>query len=225
MLILLLLTSQAPELEQRLKEKSALQKTNSWWTNEQSCHTSPNFRKKAKFGLFLINRGPKQANFCWKVQNLNISIILYDTILIIQSVVSYEFSPEQALQLLVSRISECYPSHRGTVWEYLLEKWRRGVEYGKLSSWHPRTRIHCPPNQTVRVLGVIHKWSFKKAVKLVKNVIVWFGMVRLYHRHVSEWFLIIFFCKTFVFLCKIPIPKKLVFPVLGCFVGYLKWQL
>ena len=118
-------------------------------------------------------------------------------------------------------------SHRGTVCEYLLKKWRRGVEDGKLSPWHPRTRIHCPPNQKVRVLGVIHKWSFKKAVNMVKNVIVWFGMVRLTHRHVSGWFLTYFFCKTFVFLSKIPIPipKKIVFPVLGCFVGYLKWQI
>ena len=98
--------------------------------------------------------------------------------------------------------------HRGTVWEYLLEKWRRGVEYGKLNPWHPRTRIHCPPNQTVRVLGVIHKWSFKKAVKLVKNVMVWFGMVRLHHRHVSGWFLTYFFVKHLSFCPKYQFLKS-----------------
>ena len=67
--------------------------------------------------------------------------------------------------------------HRGTVWEYLLEKWCRGVEYGKLSPWHPWTRAHCPPNQTVLVLGVIHKWSFWKALRMAKNVIYGFGLV------------------------------------------------
>ena len=88
------------------------------------------------------------------------------------------------------KVLSCFYSvHRGTVWEYLLEKWCRGVEYGKLSPCHPQTRIHCLPNQIVRVLGVIHKWNFKKAVKLVKNVMVWLGMVRLHHRHVSGWFL------------------------------------
>ena len=44
--------------------------------------------------------------------------------------------------------------------KYLLEKWRRGVEYGKLSPWYPKTRVHCPPNQTVQVLGVIHKIKY-----------------------------------------------------------------
>ena len=60
----------------------------------------------------------------------------------------------------------------------------------------------------------------KKAVKLVKNEMVWYGMVMTCPWVIPN----IFFGKTFVFLSKIPIPKKLVFSVLGCFVGYL-WQL
>ena len=41
-----------------------------------------------------------------------------------------------------------------------VKKWCRGVEYGKLSPCHPWTRIHCPPNLTVPVFGVIHNGSF-----------------------------------------------------------------
>ena len=60
--------------------------------------------------------------------------------------------------------------HRGTVWEYLLEKWCRGVEYG---NWQikPMTSPDQDPLSTKSNSSgfgsFIHKWSFKKAVKMV----------------------------------------------------------
>ena len=49
-----------------------------------------------------------------------------------------------------------------------VKKWYKGVDYGKLSVCHHRTRIKCPWNQTCPVLGVIHKWSFRKPIKQLK---------------------------------------------------------
>ena len=78
--------------------------------------------------------------------------------------------------------------HRGSFSKYLFKKWRRIVENAKLSQWHHWTRIHCPQNQLCSVFGVIHKWSFIKAVKMVKNVTVWFGMVWYHHTWVFSWY-------------------------------------
>ena len=44
--------------------------------------------------------------------------------------------------------------HRSPVQHYLIEKWRRGVEYGKLSPWHHLNRTHCQSNQTIPVFGL-----------------------------------------------------------------------
>ena len=65
--------------------------------------------------------------------------------------------------------------HRCPVWLYLIKKWYKGVQYGKLSVWHHWTRIKCPWNQTCSVLGVIHKWSLTKPIKQLE--MDWFGLV------------------------------------------------
>ena len=45
-------------------------------------------------------------------------------------------------------------THRVPVRHYLFEKWRRGVEYGKLIPWHHLNRTHCQSNQTIPVFGL-----------------------------------------------------------------------
>ena len=89
------------------------------------------------------------------------------------------------------------------------------MEYGKLSPWHPWTRIHCPPNQTIPVLGVIHKWRFTKAVKIVENWIYWFGLVWYHHTCVSCWFVTFFDVKHLALSLTKLILTSLFFPACG----------
>ena len=72
----------------------------------------------------------------------------------------------------------------------------RGVEYGKLGPCHHWTQIHCLSNQTIPVLGVIHKWRTKPKKKFSpvkvfilgphKLVINSFGYPNVLHQNGSK---------------------------------------